>query len=169
MPERTTFRVTVSNDNIVFASAHFIIFPGHRCERLHGHNYRARITVEGGLDPEAHYVFDFGALKQIMKRLADEVDHRVLLPLRHPKLEVREQGDTVTVSYDGKPRYVFPRGDCALLPIPNTTVEMLAEYLAGRARAEIERAGSGAVSVRAIEIGIEENFGQSASCRLALA
>src|SRR5207247_6166533 len=59
MPERNEFRVAVTNDNLVFASAHFIIFPGHRCERLHGHNYRTRVVVEGGLDPEAHYVFDF--------------------------------------------------------------------------------------------------------------
>ena len=35
----------------------------------------------------------------------------------------------MTVAVDGKPRYLFPRRDCALLPIPNTTVEMLAELL----------------------------------------
>jgi len=169
VPAHSRFRVAVSNDNLVFASAHFIIFPGHRCERLHGHNYRASISVEGGLDPEAHYVFDFAALKQIMKRLTDELDHRVLLPLEHPKLDVREHGDTVTVAYDGKPRYVFPRGDCALLAIPNTTVEMLAQYLVARARAELERAAGGTVAVHAIEIEIQENFGQAASCRLTLA
>src|SRR5207244_8683725 len=91
---RSDFKVSVTNDSIVFASAHFIIFPGHRCERLHGHNYRTRVVVEGGLDPEAHYVFDFAALKQLMRRLTDELDHRVLVPVEHPKLDVRAQGDT---------------------------------------------------------------------------
>ena len=166
---RSDFKVSVTNDSIVFASAHFIIFPGHRCERLHGHNYRTRVVVEGGLDPEAHYVFDFAALKQLMRRLTDELDHRVLLPLEHPKLDVREQGDTVAVAYDGHPRYVFPRADCALLPIPNTTVEMLAQYLAGRARRDLERAGGGTLALRAIEVEIEENFGQSATYRESLA
>ena len=47
MPRRGDFRVSVSKDYLVFASAHFITFAGHRCEGLHGHNYRARVTVEG--------------------------------------------------------------------------------------------------------------------------
>ena len=50
MPRRGEFRVSVSKDYLVFASAHFITFAGHRCEGLHGHNYRARVTIEGALD-----------------------------------------------------------------------------------------------------------------------
>jgi 6-pyruvoyltetrahydropterin/6-carboxytetrahydropterin synthase len=164
---RAEFRISVTKDNIVFASAHFITFPGHRCETLHGHNYRTRVVVEGGLDPEAHYVFDFVELKRLMKRLTDEIDHKVLLPLENPKVQVAEQGESVTVAYAGKPRYVFPKGDCALLPVPNTTVEMLSRYLAGRVRAELT--ASQAVHLSAIEIEVEENFGQSATYRESLA
>jgi 6-pyruvoyltetrahydropterin/6-carboxytetrahydropterin synthase len=160
------FRVTVTKDNHVFAAAHFITFPGHRCERLHGHNYRTRVVVEGGLDPEAHYVLDFSELKQIMKRLTDEIDHKVLLPLQNPKIQVHEAGDSVNVAVAGRPRYVFPREDCALLPIPNTTVEMLAQYLAGRVRKELTASGS--VTLRAVEVEVEENFGQSATYRESL-
>ncbi len=167
MAARKEFKVAVTKDNLVFASAHFITFPGHRCETLHGHNYRTRVVVEGGLDPEAHYVFDFSTLKHLMKRLTDEIDHKVLLPLQNPKIEIREEGDAVTVAVAGKPRYVFPRIDCALLPVPNTTVEMLAQYLAGRVCKEL--ATSGAVELRAVEVEVEENFGQSAAYRESLA
>ncbi len=167
MAARSEFKVAVTKDNLVFASAHFITFPGHRCETLHGHNYRTRVVVEGGLDPEAHYVFDFSTLKHLMKRLTDEIDHKVLLPLQNPKIEIREEGDAVTVAVAGKPRYVFPRIDCALLPVPNTTVEMLAQYLAGRVCKEL--ATSGAVELRAVEVEVEENFGQSAAYRESLA
>jgi 6-pyruvoyltetrahydropterin/6-carboxytetrahydropterin synthase len=160
------FRVSVTKDHLVFASAHFITFEGHRCEGLHGHNYRARVTVEGTLDEQVWFVFDFVAIKHIMKRLCDEIDHKVLLATQNPKLQVAEQGDSVTVAYEGKPRYVFPKLDCALLPIPNTTVEMLAELLTGRFRSEIEKMG--ARGVTAIEMEIEENFGQSAVYRLPL-
>ncbi|MGH7613323.1 MAG: 6-pyruvoyl trahydropterin synthase family protein [Gemmatimonadales bacterium] len=166
MAARGEFRVSVTKDNIVFASAHFITFPGHRCETLHGHNYRTRVGVEGELDPESHYVFDFVELKRLMKRLSDEIDHKVLLPLENKKLQIAEQGDSVTVAYEGKPRYVFPKVDCALLPITNTTVEMLARYLAGQVRAAL--AASGAVRLKAIEIEVEENFGQSATYRESL-
>jgi 6-pyruvoyltetrahydropterin/6-carboxytetrahydropterin synthase len=166
MQRRGEFRVSVEKDYLVFASAHFITFAGHRCEGLHGHNYRAKVTVEGALNEESWFVFDFVELKRIMRGLCDAIDHLVLLPLESDRIQVREEGETVAVAVDGKPRYVFPRRDCALLPIPNTTVEMLADMLAHQLRAELEK--SGAQGLTAIEMEVEENFGQSATCRVTL-
>ena len=163
MPPRGEFSVSVTKDYLVFASAHFITFAGHRCEGLHGHNYRARVTIDGALDDESWFVFDFVILKRIMRGLCDEIDHKVLLPLENPKIQIVEAGDSVNVAYEGKPRYVFPRKDCSLLPVPNTTVEMLAELLVTRLRAELEKMG--ARGLTAIEMEVEENFGQSAVYR----
>ena len=164
--QRGEFRVSVTKDHLVFSSAHFITFAGHRCEGLHGHNYRARVTIEGALNQESWFVFDFVELKRIMKKLCDEIDHLVLLPTRSERIQVAESGETVSVSVDGKPRYLFPRKDCALLPVPNTTVEMLAEMLTDRLRTELVTAG--AQGMTAIEMEVEENFGQSAVYRVAL-
>lgn len=166
MQPRGDFRVSVSKDYLVFASAHFITFAGHRCEGLHGHNYRASVTLEGDLNEEAWFVFDFVVLKKIMRRLCDDIDHLVLLPLASDRVKVAEDGEVVNVAVDGKPRYVFPRRDCALLPIPNTTVEMLAQLLTDRLRAELDTMG--ARGITAIEMEVEENFGQSAVYRLGL-
>jgi 6-pyruvoyltetrahydropterin/6-carboxytetrahydropterin synthase len=163
MQHRGKFSVSVSKDYLVFASAHFITFAGHRCEGLHGHNYRARVTVEGALDEDVWFVFDFVVLKRLMRELCDEIDHKVLLPLDNPKIQVREEGDAVHVAVDGQPRYRFPRVDCSLLPVPNTTVEMLAEMLTDRLRAQLEKMG--ARGLTAIEIEVEENFGQCAVYR----
>jgi 6-pyruvoyltetrahydropterin/6-carboxytetrahydropterin synthase len=167
MQRRGAFRVSVTKDYLVFSSAHFITFAGHRCEGLHGHNYRAQVTVEGTLNEETWFVFDFVELKHLMRRLCDEIDHKVLLPLESPRVRVVEEGDAVTVAVDGRPRYVFPRGDCALLPVPNTTVEMLAELLTSRLRAELGKLADtpGGRGVTAIEMEVEENFGQSATYR----
>jgi 6-pyruvoyltetrahydropterin/6-carboxytetrahydropterin synthase len=166
MQPRGEFRVSVTKDYLVFASAHFITFAGHRCEGLHGHNYRVAVTIDGALNQEAWFVFDFVELKRIMKTLCDEIDHLVLLPLESDRVGVREDGDDVHVSVDGKPRYVFPRRDCALLPIPNTTVEMLAQLLTDRLEAHLKSIG--ATGLTAIEMEVEENFGQSATCRTML-
>ncbi len=160
------FKVSVTKDYLVFSSAHFITFAGHRCEGLHGHNYRARVTIEGALNEEAWFVFDFVELKHIMRRLCDEIDHLVLLPTESQRIRVAEAGDTVTVAVDDTPRYVFPKKDCALLPIPNTTVEMLAELLTNRLRVELDK--KGASNLTAIEMEVEENFGQSAVYRVRL-
>ena len=171
MQRRGEFRVSVTKDYLVFASAHFITFAGHRCEGLHGHNYRARVTLDGALDPESWFVFDFVTIKHVMRRLCDEIDHKVLLPLQNPKIQLSEDADFVKVAYEGKPRYVFPRTDCALLPVTNTTVEMLAELLTERLQAELVKmeAKLGPGGLTAIEMEVEENFGQSAVYRVALA
>lgn len=160
MGTRGEFKVAVTKEDLVFAAAHFITFAGHRCETLHGHNYRAGVVVEGGIDTDSWFVLDFAALKRLMRRLTDELDHKVLLPLDNPKLAITQDDASVRVAFDGQPRYVFPARDCVILPIPNTTVEMLAQYLTGRVRAEV-----GAVNIKAIEVEVEENFGQSASYR----
>jgi 6-pyruvoyltetrahydropterin/6-carboxytetrahydropterin synthase len=158
-----SFKVAVTKDYLVFASAHFITFAGHRCEPLHGHNYRVAVALEGALDEESWYVVDFSELKRITRELCDEIDHKVLLPLRNPKLEVREREGSITVAYEGKQKYVFPIEDCALLDIPNTTVEMLAQFLAVRVRAAVHELG--VRTLTAIELEVEENFGQSATYR----
>jgi 6-pyruvoyltetrahydropterin/6-carboxytetrahydropterin synthase len=111
-------------------------------------------------------VFDFVELKRIMKRLCDEIDHLVLLPLESDRVKVFEEGDNVRVDVDGKPRYLFPRRDCSLLPIPNTTVEMLARWLTSRLK---ETIGPEATKpLTAIEMEVEENFGQTAVYRETL-
>src|SRR5207244_12939731 len=116
-----------------------------------------------GLAPTDHFRSRCAEWKSLMKRLTHEIEHKVLLPTQNPKIAVREQGVSLTVAVAGKLKYVFPKMDCALLPVPNTTVEMPAQYLAGRVCREL--AGSGAVHVRAVEVEVEETFGQSATYR----
>jgi 6-pyruvoyltetrahydropterin/6-carboxytetrahydropterin synthase len=163
----SSFRVQVSKDYLVFASAHFITFRGHQCETLHGHNYRVGFAVEGSVDSETMFVLDFSVLKQIARRLVDEIDHKVLLPKLNPKLAYREDGNRIAVDYFGEPTYLFPRTDCALLPIPNSTAEMLAQYLGTRVREELCEGGYRHLTL--LEIEVEENYGQSATYREVLA
>jgi 6-pyruvoyltetrahydropterin/6-carboxytetrahydropterin synthase len=163
---RSRFRVQVSKDYLVFASAHFITFRGHQCETLHGHNYRVGVAVEGSVDAEAFFVLDFSILKQVTRRFVDEIDHKVLLPTQNPKLSFHEDGDRLRVDYFGRPTYVFPTRDCALLPIQNSTAEMLAQYLGGRVRDELNR--NGYTHLTLLELEVEENYGQSATYRETL-
>ena len=155
------FRINVEKDYLGFCSGHFITYDGHQCETLHGHNYRARIALEGPVD-ENYYVYDFVRVKRLMRRLTDELDHRMLLPLHNTILELEQSEESISVTYKHR-RFVFPREDVVLLPIPNTTAEMLARYLAGRALEELR--GMGATRLTAIELEIEEAPGQSAVYR----
>jgi 6-pyruvoyltetrahydropterin/6-carboxytetrahydropterin synthase len=158
MSER--FTVRVSKDYLVFCSGHFISYEGDRCERLHGHNYRASVEIEGELDAN-HYVFDFIALKNRLRAITDELDHRMMLPTANPFIRVEEGPKSVHVRYRDR-EWLFPRDDCILLPIENTTAELLARYIGERLLAELEAQHGYRPDVLRIEV--EENIGQSAIC-----
>lgn len=159
-----TFLVQVEKDYIGFSSAHFITYEGHQCETLHGHNYRARIALEGPVD-ENFYVMDFVRIKRMMKRICDELDHRVMLPLQNPLIELEQSEESITACYKHR-RFVFPHDDVVLVPIPNTTAEMLAQHICGRALEELHNLGVERLSW--IEIEVEESPGQSAVYREVL-
>ena len=133
------FTVRVTKDYLVFCSGHFITYQGDQCERIHGHNYRTAVEVEGDLD-ENHYVIDFIALKDLTKSIIDELDHRMMLPTRSRHILLHEEGPNIRVTY--RDRYwSFPREECALVPIANTTAELLADYIAGRLRTAMSEKG----------------------------
>src|SRR6266542_150413 len=125
-----------------------------------------RVAVEGAVDSECLFVLDFSVLKQLVRKLVDEIDHKVLLPTDNPKLTFHEKGAQLAVDYFGEPKYVFPRRDCALLPIANTTAEMLAQYLGRAAREQLIKDGHRHLTL--LELEVEENYGQSATYRESL-
>jgi 6-pyruvoyltetrahydropterin/6-carboxytetrahydropterin synthase len=157
MTER--FKVRVTKDHLVFCSGHFISYEGDKCERLHGHNYRTAVEVEGQLDAN-YYVFDFIALKHRTKAITDELDHRMMLPTRNSHIVVEAGAQEVNVRYRER-RWVFPRADCVLLPIENTTAELLARYIAHRLVDDLAQQHGFRPEVLRVEV--EENIGQSAT------
>jgi 6-pyruvoyl-tetrahydropterin synthase len=155
-----SFRVHVTKDYLKFSAAHFIAYKGFR-EKLHGHNYRVSVGVEGELGPEG-YVLDFSVVKQIARHVCNQLDERVLIPAQSDCLGIREEPSQIVVSYEND-EFRFPRGDVVLVPIVHTSVEELARYLAGEIRRELNARGT--VRLRAIQIGIEETHGQAAYFR----
>jgi 6-pyruvoyltetrahydropterin/6-carboxytetrahydropterin synthase len=161
-PPMPHYHVSVEKDELVFSAAHFITFNGNICERLHGHNYRVRAVAAGPLD-ENQYVFDFIALRDNLKVLTQELDHRVLLPTQHSTIRVSANDTEVTAQYEDR-RWVFPREDCILLPLVQTTAELLAKYLGERL---LERLSFQKIPrPEILRIAVDECYGQWATCEL---
>ena len=156
------YHIRLAKDYFVFSAAHFITFNGDICERLHGHNYRADAVIFGPLY-EHHYVIDFIAARDALHALCVELDHHMLLPTTHPLIQVVEQEREVEVTFKDR-RWVFPREDCILLPVPNTTTELLARYLGLRLLDDLQQC-TGARPARLI-MAVDENFGQWGVCDL---
>jgi 6-pyruvoyltetrahydropterin/6-carboxytetrahydropterin synthase len=150
------YHVRLTKDYLVFSAAHFITFAGHICERLHGHNYRVEAEVHGPLD-ENRYVIDFIALRDALKARVDAWDHHVLLPTEHSQIRVTWDDQEVLACFQTR-RWVFPRGDCVLLPVENTTAELLARTLGHYLLEDIQRLGCPLPAM--LRVGVDENNSQ---------
>ncbi len=156
------YHVHVHGDDLRFSAAHFITFGQGECERLHGHDYRVSAEVHGPLG-ENQYVVDFVALRQALKGILAELDHRVLLPAEHPRIRIAADDREVTAAFEDR-RWVFPRSDCVLLPVANTTAELLARWIGEKLRGALD-AQTGTPPGR-VRVDVEESLGQTAVCQV---
>ena len=153
------YSLRVSKDYFLFCCAHFITYNGDDCERLHGHNYRVAVEIEGPLDAN-DYIFDFVALKRRTQSIVDELDHHMLLAMENPLLPVTDAGVNYVVKFGAK-MWSFPKEDCVALPIANTTTELLAKWFAVRLSVELEKQYG--YRPEAMRVEVEEATGQSAT------
>ncbi|MGY8766933.1 MAG: 6-pyruvoyl trahydropterin synthase family protein [Pirellulales bacterium] len=151
-----SYSVRINKDYLVFSAGHFITFAGDICERVHGHNYRVEAEVFGPLD-ENHYVIDFILLRDSLKEIVDELDHRMLLPTEHPHIKVVTDGKEVTATFEDR-RWVFPECECVVLPVPNTTTELLARYIGKKLISLLDKKIGH--QLQHLKIGVDENYGQ---------
>lgn len=140
---------------IRFSACHFI--PRHeKCSRLHGHSYIVRLRLDGDIGDEG-MIMDFVVLKKGLKAIIEDFDHRTLIPTESEDVRVTVTEESVEAVSCGK-RYVFPRMDVTLLPIPNTTAEEMAKMMTLRIVSDIEFPPN----VRSVSIGLDEERGQTA-------
>ncbi|MEA2056016.1 MAG: 6-pyruvoyl tetrahydropterin synthase family protein [Candidatus Thermoplasmatota archaeon] len=141
--------------NIRFSSAH-IIPEYEKCGRLHGHTYAVHVKIFGKPD-EKGIIMDFSVLKDILKKIVNELDHRVLIPRKSSVVTIKKENDSIKI-VSLKKTYVFPIIDCALLPISSTSAENLAQYILDKVVEKIPLSNQ----IENIEIGVDEGFGQGA-------
>lgn len=155
---RPVFSVGVHPGELRFAAAHFITYDGV-CENLHGHNFHVHIDVHGENSRDG-FVVDFVQLNRIAARICNELHDRVLLPGESREVELsRAEGMIHVRSYDK--RYAFPEQSCAVLPLANTTAELLAWHIGRRLRAELPALNR----ARLLEVAVEEADDQWGRCR----
>jgi 6-pyruvoyltetrahydropterin/6-carboxytetrahydropterin synthase len=61
-----------------FASGHALRGYKGKCENVHGHNYKVRVTVAGEKLNATGLLMDFIDLRTAVKQLAERLDHRFM-------------------------------------------------------------------------------------------
>ena len=88
--------LVLKKESFRFSAAHFISHDGGR-ERLHGHNYRVAVALQGGarspgLGLVGGYLLDFRVVKKAVRAVCDELHERFLCPSQSPTLGVVVRG-----------------------------------------------------------------------------
>ncbi|MBY9020868.1 MAG: 6-carboxytetrahydropterin synthase [Candidatus Lokiarchaeota archaeon] len=122
-----SYKVIVSSTRIKFSASHFLKGP-LQCSKLHGHNYYVSVEVEAPLD-ENYFVVDFIELKEKIKGIVKPLDHRFLVPELSKDFTISETLESIEIVTNTDKRYVFPKTDVTLLPLPATTCELLAKFV----------------------------------------
>jgi 6-pyruvoyltetrahydropterin/6-carboxytetrahydropterin synthase len=69
------YEVTIIN---TFSAAHLLAEIGGKCEELHGHNFKAEVTVAASELSSEGIAIDFRLVKKWLKDILDEMDHQHL-------------------------------------------------------------------------------------------
>ena len=69
------FEISVEH---TFAAGHALRQYKGKCENVHGHNYKVRVTIAGDKLNAAGLLMDFVELRGEIKKFVEELDHRFL-------------------------------------------------------------------------------------------
>ncbi len=90
------FEVSVEE---TFAAGHALRGYKGKCENLHGHNYRVRVSIEGDKLADNGLLVDFVDLKRVLRGIIERFDHQYLNDV--PPF------DTLNPSAENMARYFF--------------------------------------------------------------
>ncbi len=155
------FAVRVSPGELHFNAAHFITYH-QTCENIHGHNFHVKLEARGSNTADA-FVIDFVLLNRLAAGICRELHDGVLVPTEGADIQVSEvDGDMIEIRSYNK-RYILARESCILLPIPNTTAEMLALHISNRLL-ETLRSENALGNLTTLEVAVEEADEQWGIC-----
>ncbi|MCB0377210.1 MAG: 6-carboxytetrahydropterin synthase [Bdellovibrionales bacterium] len=150
------FLVQLAKQRFKFSATHFTVFSKDRAECLHGHNYQVSVDFEfSDLDNKTGLAIEFQVLKDKIQKVCDQLDEKVLIPTESRFLDVKKTFTNIEVTF-GEKFYSFPKQDCLLLPIANSSAESLAQWFYFQLDESFKD-----ISVEEFSVSIEESEGQA--------
>ena len=156
--DKAGFVVRLYREDLNFSASHISTY-GEVMEGQHGHNYQLSIEIRGPLNEDC-LVIDFRVVKEILKSIKGTLNHRTLVPERHPGLSI-EHGKKSTRIRFADDQLELPTRDVVLLDVENLTSEMLAFHIFESIRERLPAADIERLDTLSVEV--IESPGQSAS------
>jgi 6-pyruvoyltetrahydropterin/6-carboxytetrahydropterin synthase len=124
-------------EEMTFDAAHVI--PWHTtCSRLHGHTYHVRAEIHAEVDPSTQMILDFGIVKTVLRLVAEQFDHRLIINSRSCSPGKVEAPNTLDVALGDGRRAVLSKFEVVQLN-GDATVENIAAEFATRVGQRLQR------------------------------
>ena len=94
-----------------FAAAHNLRNYKGKCENLHGHNYKVRVTLAGPALDATGLLYDFVHLKQVIQNVIRSLDHQYL--------NERKPFDALNPSAENVAKFIYDEASKQLPAAPN--------------------------------------------------
>jgi 6-pyruvoyltetrahydropterin/6-carboxytetrahydropterin synthase len=143
-----------------FYAAHLALYNGE-VEPLHGHTFQVALRVSGEPDISG-MVAEFSEIKPALRDAVAPLRRRTLVPGHAPELRITPKNNSLSIAC-GHKCYQLPTEDVTVLPLANTTLEMLAGYLLSQVLPQLQRA-----KLVAAELTVSELPGTSATAHADL-
>jgi len=75
-------KLTIGVEGFTFDAAHYTKGASDKCLNIHGHTFRVDVEVEGEVAPETGMVIDFDVIKNTVKNVIKEFDHKLIVPIK---------------------------------------------------------------------------------------
>ena len=105
------FEVTIEE---TFAAGHALRNYRGKCENMHGHNYRAEVTLRGAELDAIGLLVDFVELKKVVHAVLDRMDHQWLNDF--PPFDV------LNPSAENRAKYIYDEVTAGLKPKEGVSV-----------------------------------------------
>jgi len=137
--KKEKFSVILQRDNLVFSAAHFLTYDKNKREAIHGHNFK--LSVQIGSDKlQNSMVIDFLILENIVISVINQLKDKLLIAQNDQNLhiELNKKQIIIRCKDEYNDEYIsVPASDCVLLPISNTSTELIANYIGKEVRKKL--------------------------------
>lgn len=126
--------IVLNKEDMKFCSGHFTIFSASERERLHGHNFFVRISVDTWIQDNG-MAFNYDEMKRRVVSLCQGLNEYFLLPGNSPHLKIKHVSDKVLASFNGE-ELSFLKKDVLVLPLVNISLEELGSWFIDQIRSD---------------------------------
>ncbi|CAG9336339.1 unnamed protein product [Blepharisma stoltei] len=145
---------TFSFQEATFSSSHYI----SDCELLHGHEYHLSISLEW-CGPCNFLPINKDYIRTLLLEICSSFDKKIMIPEHSKEFPFEDLDGHFRVNFRSI-HFEFPKRNCIVLPISNTTCEELSKYINSLILEKLSLGFKCSISIQNLKVSLSELYQQ---------